>query len=242
MLNPTQLKQHRSLIRYRNHGLRYRLLSRFTARLKRYRQLKTPRLILNRNRNNSGYRPVSLSHASLVNTVESSHINTPVVGEVLRDVYQNGKLIISAGTIVSSFASSGAVRDRIEVAGSWLLVFHDGRQLKVNGIACVRQANPENQQFGVEDGSAGLLGELKESDHWANAKAFIALLMTSATQAGTAAVSGRCFARVRGRGWCWVTGYQPDHGEVSGPTFKRVNWRRALCPGIGRNRVLHFPD
>jgi hypothetical protein len=126
----------------------------------------------------------------LVNTVESSHINTPVVGEVLRDVYQNGKLIISAGTIVSSFASSGAVRDRIEVAGSWLLVFHDGRQLKVNGIACVRQANPENQQFGVEDGSAGLLGELKESDHWANAKAFIALLMTSATQAGTAAVSG----------------------------------------------------
>jgi hypothetical protein len=127
---------------------------------------------------------------ALVNTVESSHINTPVVGEVLRDVCQNGHLIIPAGTIVSSFAHSGAVRDRIEVAGEWLLVFSDGRQLKVNGIACDREADVTNQNFGVEDGTAGLQGELVESDHWANAKALIALLMTSATQAGTAAVSG----------------------------------------------------
>jgi hypothetical protein len=127
---------------------------------------------------------------ALVNTVESSHINTPVVGEVTRDCYQNGKLIIPAGTLVSSFAQNGAVRDRIEVAGVWLFVFADGRQLKVPGIACDREADSSNQQFGIEDGSAGLQGELIESDHWANAKAFIALLMTSATQAGTAAVSG----------------------------------------------------
>jgi hypothetical protein len=57
----------------------------------------------------------------------------------------------------------------------------------VPGIACDREADPSNQQFGVEDGSAGLQGELVESDHWANAKAFIALLMTSTVQAGTAA-------------------------------------------------------
>jgi hypothetical protein len=123
---------------------------------------------------------------ALVNTVNSSHINTPVVGEVLRDIWQNKKLVIPAGTIVSSFAAGGAVRDRIEVAGSWLLVFSDGRQLKVNGIACVRQANAENEQFGPEDGSAGLLGTLEESDHWSNAKAFIALLMTSVNQVVTA--------------------------------------------------------
>ncbi len=127
---------------------------------------------------------------ALVNTIDSSHINTPVVGEVIRDVYQNGHLIIPGGTLVSSFAQAGAVRDRIEVAGEWLLVFNDGRQLKVNGIACNREADPSNQQFGVADGSAGLKGELIESDHWANAKAFIALLMTSTTQAATAAASG----------------------------------------------------
>jgi hypothetical protein len=123
---------------------------------------------------------------ALVNTVESSHINTPVVGEVLRDVYQNGHLIIPAGAVVSSFAESGAVRDRIEVAGVWLIVYPDGRHLRVRGIACDREADPSNQQFGTEDGSAGLQGDLVESDHWANAKAFIALLMTASMQTGTA--------------------------------------------------------
>jgi hypothetical protein len=130
---------------------------------------------------------------ALVNTVESSHINTPVVGEVIRDCWQinNGvrHLIIPAGTIVSSFAQSGAVRDRIEVAGEWLLVFNDGKQIKISGIACVRQADPENQQFGPEDGSAGIMGQLVESDHWANAKAFLALLITSGTQVATSAAS-----------------------------------------------------
>jgi hypothetical protein len=127
---------------------------------------------------------------ALVNTVESSHINTPVVGEVIRDVFQKNDgvphVIVPAGTLVNSFAQSGAVRDRIEVAGSWVFVFPDGRQLKVRGIACDREADPANQQFGIEDGSAGLQGELIESDHWANAKAFIALLMTASMQTGTA--------------------------------------------------------
>jgi hypothetical protein len=123
---------------------------------------------------------------ALVNTVESSHINTPVVGEVLRDVYQNGHLIIPAGAVVSSFAQAGAVRDRIEVAGVWIVVYPDGRHLRVHGIACDRETDPANQQFGIEDGTAGLQGELIESDHWANAKAFIALLMTASMQTGTA--------------------------------------------------------
>ena len=130
--------------------------------------------------------PGTFIPCALVNTVESSHINTPVVGEVLRDVYQNGHLIIPAGAVVSSFAESGAVRDRIEVTGVWLIVYPDGRHLRVRGIACDREADPTNQQFGTEDGSAGLQGELVESDHWANAKAFIALLMTASMQTGTA--------------------------------------------------------
>ncbi|MBV8378952.1 MAG: hypothetical protein JO279_18320 [Verrucomicrobia bacterium] len=125
----------------------------------------------------------------LVNTVESSHINTPVLGEVTHDVCQNGNMIIPAGSIVSCFTASGAVRDRIEVAGQWLITYADGKHLRVHGIACDREADPTNQQFGIEDGSAGLQGELVESDHWANAKAFIALLMTAAVQSGTAAAS-----------------------------------------------------
>jgi hypothetical protein len=134
--------------------------------------------------------PSILIPCALVNTVESSHINTPVIGEVTRDCWQNGKLIVEAGTIVSSFAQNGATRDRIEVAGMWLFVFKDGRQLKVPGIACVREADPTNQQFGPHDGSAGLEGVITESDHWANAKAFLGLLMMSTTQVATSAANG----------------------------------------------------
>jgi type F conjugative transfer system protein TrbI len=123
---------------------------------------------------------------ALVNTVESSHINTPVVGEVIRDVYQNGHLIIPAGAIVTCWAQPGAVRDRIEVAGKWSLTYPDGKEFELQGVACDREADPANQQFGTEDGSAGLQGELVESDHYGNAKAFIALLLTAATQTGTA--------------------------------------------------------
>jgi Bacterial conjugation TrbI-like protein len=126
---------------------------------------------------------------ALVNTVESSHIATPIVGEVLRNVSQNGHLIIPSGSVVSSFAQSGAVRDRIEVSGIWIVVYADGKHIKFHGIACDREADPANQQFGIEDGSAGLQGEIVESDHWANAKAFIALLMTSAMSGGQAIAS-----------------------------------------------------
>ena len=134
--------------------------------------------------------PSSFIPCTLVNTVESSHMNTPVVGMVLRDCLSaSGKLVVPAGTIVSSFATAGAVNNKIEVAGTWLFVFADGRSLKVSGIACDREADPTNQQFGIEDGAAGLQGQLQETNHWANAQAFLALLMTTANQAITAGAS-----------------------------------------------------
>jgi hypothetical protein len=129
--------------------------------------------------------PGTFIPCALVNTVDSaSHLNTPVVGEVLRDMYQNGHLIIPAGAIVNSFAS-GVVRDRVQVDGVWLIVYPDGRYIKVRGIACDREADIANQQFGIEDGSAGLFGDLETSNHWANAQAFISLLLMSAMQTGT---------------------------------------------------------
>jgi hypothetical protein len=69
-----------------------------------------------------------------------------------------------------------------------MIVYPDGRHLRVHGIACDREADPSNQQFGIEDGSAGLQGELIESDHYANAKAFLGILVASVAQAGQTAV------------------------------------------------------
>lgn len=165
----------------------------------------------------------------LVNTVNSSHINTPVVGEILTDIYQNEKLVIAAGTLVSSFASNGSVRDRIEVSGNWLLVFHDGRQLKISGIACTRQANPENQQFGPEDCSAGILGTIVESDHYKIFTGTIGVLTTAILQAGTAAAGSAVSHGLTGVSL-------PDVAPVWAPYLnKMVNGES------GDSRYVHVP-
>jgi hypothetical protein len=119
-------------------------------------------------------------------TVESSHLNTPVIGTVTQNVWENGHLIVPAGAIATCWAQAGAVRDRIEVAGKWSITYPDGKEFTLEGVACDREADANNLHFGIENGTAGLQGELIESDHWANAKAFLALLITSGTQIGTA--------------------------------------------------------
>jgi Bacterial conjugation TrbI-like protein len=122
----------------------------------------------------------------LINTIESSHIDTPVVGVVLRDVYQRNNgvshLIIPAGTMVNCFASYGRMRDRIEVKGTWSLTFPDGLEYEVEGVACDREADPEVQEYGLEDGSAGLQGEVLYTDRYAELKAFAAASLAGVTQ------------------------------------------------------------
>jgi Bacterial conjugation TrbI-like protein len=122
----------------------------------------------------------------LVNTVESSHMDTPVVGEVIRDVYQrnNGSshLIIPAGTLVNCFTGYGRVRNRIEVKGTWSLTFPDGLEYELQGVACTREADPQLQQYGVEDGSAGLEGDILYTDRYAELKAFGAAALAGVAQ------------------------------------------------------------
>jgi len=123
---------------------------------------------------------------ALVNTVDSSHMDTPVVGEVIRDVWQrnNGTshLIIPAGTLVNCFASAGRVRDRVEVKGTWSLTFPDGLEYELEGVACDREADPETQEHGLEDGSAGLQGNIYYTDRYAELKAFGAAVLTGVMQ------------------------------------------------------------
>jgi hypothetical protein len=123
---------------------------------------------------------------SLVNTVDSSHMDTPVVGEVIRDVWQrnNGTshLIIPAGTLANCFSTYGRVRDRIEVKGTWSLTFPDGLEYELEGVACDREADPETQEYGFEDGSAGLQGNIYFTDRYAELKAFGAAALTGVLQ------------------------------------------------------------
>jgi hypothetical protein len=133
---------------------------------------------------------------ALVNTVDSSHMDTPVVGEVIRDVWQrnNGTshLIIPAGTLVNCFATAGRIRDRVEVKGTWSLTFPDGLEYELEGVACDREADPETQEYGLEDGSAGLQGNIYYTDRYAELKAFGAAALTGVLQ-GFQTVQGTAY-------------------------------------------------
>jgi hypothetical protein len=132
----------------------------------------------------------------LVNTIESSHIDTPVVGEVIRDVYDRNNgvshLIIPAGTLVNCFTGYGRMRDRIEVKGTWSLTFPDQLEYELQGVACNREADPELQQYGVEDGSAGLQGDILYTDRYAELKAFGAAAIAGVAQ-GFQTVQGNAY-------------------------------------------------
>jgi hypothetical protein len=134
---------------------------------------------------------------ALVNTVDSSHMDTPVVGEVIRDVWQrndgNSHLIIPAGALVNCFATAGRVRDRVEVKGTWSLTFPDGLEYELEGVACDREADPENQEYGLEDGSAGLPGNIYYTDRYAELKAFGAAAVAGVAQ-GFQSVQGNYYA------------------------------------------------
>ncbi|MGH7945597.1 MAG: TrbI/VirB10 family protein [Opitutaceae bacterium] len=110
-------------------------------------------------------------------TIESSKLDTPVIGLVTEDVWHNGELIIPAGTEVHGRASLDRARERIAVSGKWVVVWRDGSPLNgtervLNGIALDRAKDDVSGEFGLRDGSAGLLGDLIKSDNWQEIKLF----------------------------------------------------------------------
>ena len=93
------------------------------------------------------------------------------------DVWHDGQLIIPAGTEVHGRASLDRARERIAVSGKWVVVWRDGSplngtELVLNGIALDRAKDDSTGEFGLRDGSAGLLGDLVKSDDWQEIKLF----------------------------------------------------------------------
>lgn len=110
-------------------------------------------------------------------TIESSRLDTPVIGLVTEDVWHDGRLIIPAGAEVHGRASLDRSRERIAVAGRWVVVWRDGSSLNgtelvLSGIALDRQRDEVTGEFGMRDGSAGLAGQLIRSDNWQEVKLF----------------------------------------------------------------------
>ena len=122
-----------------------------------------------------------LVQCELVITVDSSTIDTPIVGLVTEDVWHNGRLIIPAGTEVHGTAKTDRVRERIASSGNWTFVWQTGEELNVNGLALDREKdNAEQDAWGITDGSAGLRGELLKSDNLAEIKLFVSTFLSGA--------------------------------------------------------------
>jgi hypothetical protein len=118
----------------------------------------------------------------LVFTVDSSRVETPVIGMVTEDLWWNGNLIIPAGSEVHGTAQTDREKGRIRAEGKWIIVlpgFSDilnGTEIVVDGVALARQEEEfaGQRSWGVLDGSFGLLGETIKSDKWAEVKLFAA--------------------------------------------------------------------
>lgn len=129
----------------------------------------------------SEYAPFGrLVQCELIVTVDSSSVNTPIIGLVTDDIWHNGHLIIPAGTEVHGTAKVDRVRERIASSGNWTLVWQGGEELTMNGLALDREKQGDGTGWGITDGSAGLRGELLKSDDLAEIKLFAATFLSGA--------------------------------------------------------------
>ncbi len=106
----------------------------------------------------------TLLKCKLVNTIDSSDLDTPVIALLLEDVWQNGKNIVPANTFVHGTARAGRMRDRVTAAGAWRFVWQDGRELTFSGIALDREYEHDIDGYGITDGSGGIKGRLMATD------------------------------------------------------------------------------
>jgi hypothetical protein len=121
----------------------------------------------------------------LVITVDSSSIQTPIIGLVTEDIFHHGQLIIPAGTEVHGTAQVDRARERIASNGRWTLVWQNGQELNVSGLALDHELDLNTGTWGITDGSAGLRGRLLKTDNLAEVKLFIASLLSGAAEVFT---------------------------------------------------------
>jgi hypothetical protein len=120
-------------------------------------------------------------------TVDSSSIQTPLVGLITENIYFGDRLVIPAGTEIHGTAQTDHQRERIASGNSWTLVWQDGREMQLKAIALDREFENSTNQTGwaITDGSAGLRGEVIKSDNLADIKLFAATFLSGAAGALT---------------------------------------------------------
>jgi Bacterial conjugation TrbI-like protein len=120
-------------------------------------------------------------------TVDSSSMQTPIVGLVTENVYYGGRLVIPAGTEIHGTAQTDHQRERIASGNNWTLVWQNGLEMQIKAVALDREFDSNTNQSGwaITDGSAGLRGEVIKSDNLADIKLFAATFLSGAASALT---------------------------------------------------------
>jgi hypothetical protein len=120
-------------------------------------------------------------------TVDSSSIQTPIIGLVTENVYFQDRLVIPAGTEIHGTAQTDHQRERIASDNNWTLVWQNGMEMQIKAVALDREFDNETNQTGwaITDGSAGLRGEIIKSDDYADLKLFAATFLSGAASALT---------------------------------------------------------
>jgi hypothetical protein len=120
-------------------------------------------------------------------TVDSSSIQTPIIGLVTENVYFGGRLVIPAGTEIHGTAQTDHQRERIASGNNWTFIWQNGMEMQIKAVALDREFDNETNQSGwaITDGSAGLRGEVIKSDNFADIKLFAATFLSGAASALT---------------------------------------------------------
>lgn len=130
--------------------------------------------------------------AKLVTTVDSSVLETPVIGLVTNGLFWNQKLLVPANSELHALARPDRVRNRIDVAGDWVIILAEGgvypkaSEIVVKGIALDMELSPGKDQFALSDGSAGLRGKILTNEDTANSiKLFTASFLSGVAEGFT---------------------------------------------------------
>jgi hypothetical protein len=120
--------------------------------------------------------------------MDSSHMTSPMVFTVTRNVYQliHGKsyLCIPAYSRIAMFAKKGYLRDRVEFEGKCTLLYvTEGTEVEFEGVACDQEYNPVTNHYGEFDKSPGIKGIFRQSDHMAFLRNLFGFFLQTTQQA-----------------------------------------------------------
>jgi len=124
-----------------------------------------------------------LIRCRLVNTVDSANIATPIIGLVLEELWHAGRRIIPTNAEVHGRAQLDRTRERIASQSTWTIILPPGLELTVSGIALDHAPRPDGSGWDIQDGSAGLRGDILKTDELAEVKLFASAALAAAAQA-----------------------------------------------------------